>query len=296
MTIHTPVGNDFDSLAAEYAASFDRWVPGGSEWDDDRLNECARRAFALQFAENSTYRRYCETRRVRPGDVSGWRDVPPVPTAAFRAVDLIVGPSSGAKLTFLTSGTSRGSSRRGRHLVRSPDLYRASLRATFRAFVLEGEDAANIVTLPPSFTSDPTSSLGWMLDDVRTGFASELGGSVATADGVDWTALDAVVADAVRLDLPLCLLGTTLGFAEWLERLTDGRSITSPLPSGSRLMDTGGVKAREGLERAAVLTGLCGQLGIRLEAIVNEFGMTELLSQRYGHGDPGVPLLGPPWL
>jgi len=296
MTIHTPAGNDFDSLAAECRAAFDRWMPGGSEWDDDRLNEWARRAFALQFAENSTYRKYCETRRVRPGDVSGWRDVPPVPTAAFRAVDLIVGPSSGAKLTFLTSGTSRGTSMRGRHLVRSPDLYRASLRATFRAFVLEGEVAANIVTLPPSFTYDPTSSLGWMLDDVRAGFASEFGGSVATADGVDWTALDAVVADAVRLDLPLCLLGTTLGFAEWLERLTDGRSITSPLPSGSRLMDTGGVKAREGLERAAVLTGLCGQLGLRLEAIVNEFGMTELLSQRYGHGDPGVPLLGPPWL
>ncbi len=274
MTIHTPVGYDFDSLVAECAAAFDRWTPGASEWDEDLLNEWARRAFALQFAENSTYGKYCETRGVEPGDVFGWRDVPPVPTAAFRAVDLIVGPSSGAKLTFLTSGTSRGTSRKGRHLIRAPELYRASLRAAFRAFVLEGEVAANIVTLPPSFTHDPTSSLGWMLDDVCAGFASELGGSVVTADGVDWAGLDAVVVDAVRLDLPLCLLGTTLGFAEWLERLTDGRSITSPLPSGSRLMDTGGVKAREGLERDAVLTGLCGQLGLRFEAIVNEFGMT----------------------
>ena len=61
-------------------------------------------------------------------------------------------------------------------------------------------------------------------------------------------------------------------------------------------MDTGGEKGREGLQRGRVLQGLGDQLGISSPSMVNEFGMTELLSQRYGRGEPAVPLVGPPWL
>jgi hypothetical protein len=119
---------------------------------------------------------------------------------------------------------------------------------------------------------------------------------VASSDGVDWAALDRVVAEATETSRPLCLLGTTLGFGEWLVRLRDGRSAAGTLPRGSVVMDTGGVKGREGLDRAGVVGGLMSRFGLPAEAIVNEFGMTELLSQRYGRGEPASPLVGPPWL
>ena len=61
-------------------------------------------------------------------------------------------------------------------------------------------------------------------------------------------------------------------------------------------MDTGGEKGRPGLARSDIVRDLAPRLGLTLDCVVNEFGMTELLSQRYGRGDPAVPLLAPPWL
>ena len=297
MTVpHEPATESFDLLSTELIAAFDGWRPGTSSWDESTLDSWARRAFHVQFEGNTAYRKYCEARDVRPSDVKGWRDVVPVPTEAFRVVDLVVGSGADAKLIFLTSGTTRGRSAQGRHLVRSPELYRASLRAGFRGFVLGEDNSAKLVALPPTFTQESDSSLGWMLDDLRVGFGREDGVSVASLAGIDWALLDAEVQESEKGGRPLCLLGTTLGFAEWLDRLHDGRSAKARLPHGSMMMDTGGEKGRPGLERTSVMRGLIERLGILPDAIVNEFGMTELLSQRYGQGDPAHPLVGPPWL
>ena len=298
-TPHVPDPDEFDLLSAELIAVFGAWSAGVASWDEPALDAWASQAFRLQFEGNEPYRKYCEARGVTPGDVTGWRDPVPVPTAAFRVVDLVVGPDAAAastNLTFLTSGTTGGPSARGRHLVRSPELYRASLRAGFRHFVMRGREAARIVTLPPTFTFDDNSSLGWMLDDVRTGLGSLDGISVASRDGIDWELLDREVSESARSGRPVCILGTTLGFAGWLDRMEDGRSPSARLPAGSAVMDTGGVKGRPGLERSGVVRGLMERLGLAADAVVNEFGMTELLSQRYGYGDPVSPLLGPPWL
>ena len=254
-TAHEPETDPFDLLSAELIAAFDAWTPGSPSWDEGELDEWARRAFRLQFEGNRAYGRYCEARGVGPGDVNGWRDVVPVPTEAFRVVDLVVGSVSAGNLTFLTSGTTRGRSAEGRHLVRSPELYRASLRAGFRAFVLPRNMLAKIVTLPPSFAHETGSSLGWMLDDVRAGLGSGDGVSVASSGGIDWALLDAEVRESGQSGRPLCILGTTVGLASWLDRLEDGRSPAAQLPEGSTLMDTGGEKGRPGLQRSSVVRG-----------------------------------------
>jgi hypothetical protein len=296
ITPHVLDPEAFDVLSTELIAAFDAWSAGLGSWDEVTIDAWARRAFRLQFEGNRAYGRYCEARGVAPEDVTGWRDVVPVPTTAFRVVDLVVGSGAAVSLTFLTSGTTRGRSNRGRHLVRAPELYRASLRAGFQHFVMRGRETAAIVTLPPSFTLDSDSSLGWMLDDVRAGLGSGDGIGVATPGGIDWARLDREVSESVRSGRPLCILGTTVGFAGWLDRMEGGRSPSVRLPAGSAVMDTGGLKGRPGVQRSSVVRGLVDGLGLAEDAVVNEFGMTELLSQRYGYGDPAHPLLGPPWL
>jgi hypothetical protein len=291
-----PGADAFDFLSAQLIDAIQAWSVPGPAWEESALDDWARQAFRLQYAGNASYAKYCHARGVGPSDVSGWRDFVPVPTAAFRVVDLIVGRPSDARLIFLTSGTTRGPSARGRHLVRSPELYRASLRAAFRVFVLRGDESAKLIALPPSFTHDANSSLGWMLDDVRSGIGSGDGVSVARATGIDWEALGLEIRQAAEAGRAVCLLGTSLGLAEWLDRLRDGRSAEVRLPAGSVLMDTGGEKGRPGLARSDIVRDLAPRLGLTLDCVVNEFGMTELLSQRYGRGDPAVPLLAPPWL
>jgi len=74
----------------------------------------ALRVFAHQYERNAPYRTFCDRRGVTPRSVSAWDDVPAVPAAAFRRLDLACGPP---EATFRTSGTTGGPDARGRHLV-----------------------------------------------------------------------------------------------------------------------------------------------------------------------------------
>jgi hypothetical protein len=98
----------------------------------------------------------------------------------------------------------------------------------------------------------------------------------------------------------LVLLGTSLDFLTLLEAL-DASGEAARLPVGSRVMHTGGEKAsgRE-LSREALRERLVAALGITPEDAVEEFGMTELLSQAYDSprvAGPGPRRLVPvPWM
>ena len=300
---------DLERLSAELARAFHSWLRRPEPWEFGRTNELACRAFAVQYAGNAPYRLYCDRLGVSPGDVDEWRDVPAVPTAAFRQVSLFVGDPAEASLEFRTSGTTRGPGRRGRHLVRHPELYRASLEAAFHHFVLKraGGDADRmlVASLVPPFCDAPDSSLSWMADAVVSGFGRPGSTFLASARAIDWPRAERFVtlAAAAPDAAPVCLFGTTLAFAEWLRRLEES-GLSVSLPEGSVAMDTGGSKGRDGPSRERVMKELAGRLGIASSSVINEFGMTELLSQRYaplagsrpGESAGPPPLRGPPWL
>lgn len=299
-TRRTPVSEAHATLAARFEAVFADWDADPRAWPDDLFEARALEAFALQFEANRPYHRYCRSIGRTPADVTTWRDIPPAPTAAFRAVELIVGDPSDAELRFRTSGTTGGAASRGTHLVRRPETYRAALLGPFRHAVLDGRRRSRILAVHPPFAPSCESSLSWMIDTVlgelgapgssRLDPASDdAGGAGATPAGV--AALEAA-ADAGE---PLAILGTTLALADWLDRLA-AAGVRIELPRGSRVMDTGGEKGREGLERDAAIGGLLERFGLPEEAAVNEFGMTELLSQRYAAGLGRLALRGPPWL
>lgn len=283
------------TLAAELERDFEGWDRDPRTWPDPGFEERALAIFELQFAANRPYSRYCRAIGRTPAEVGTWEDIPPVPTAAFRAVELIVGDPSDAALRFRTSGTSGGPASRGVHLVRRPETYRAALLGPFRHFVLGGAERARLLAMHPAFEPARDSSLAWMVDAAFETFAGP--GSLRLAGGADAAADDVMgtLELAASEREPLVIVGTTLALADWLDRLLE-RDVRVDLPDGSRIMDTGGAKGREGLDRDAILAGLLARLGLAESAAVNEFGMTELLSQRYGQGLGRVELRGPPWL
>ena len=296
-----------ESLSRELKDAFREWADApdpGQSWDEDMFRELALRVFRIQYRGNAPYRRFCQRRDRSPGAVSDWREVPAVPTAGFRAVPLVVGDPEEAALEFRTSGTSGRMDRRGRHLIRDPSLYRASLEAGFRALVLsrldadEGTAPRRMLSLIPSFPDAPHSSLSFMVDALVERFAPGEGVFAATGSGIDWSRATGVARSAARDEAPLVVLATTLAAAEWMERLGQA-DLRVELPPGSLLMDTGGAKGRRDLDRARVMARVERHLGLAGASVVNEFGMTELLSQRYSAPDvdAGSPwLAGPPWL
>ncbi len=283
----------FDRLAAELIEQFRRWERHGASWTEEQLDFLAARAFAVQYAGIEAYRRFCDRRGASPRTVRHWSQVPAVPVAAFRTVPLIVGGPSRARLTFRTSGTTAGAATRGCHLVRDPGLYRSSMEATFARKVVPQRGRLAMVSLVPPFDDGSDSSLAWMIDGLLRRFGTADSRSVASAGGIDWTALNRFLAAAIEAAKPACIVGTTLGFADWLDRL-ESAACPRPLPAGSFAIDTGGTKGRPGVDRSTVCAEVRRYLG--LARFVNEFGMTELLSQRYTSPHDPAWLIGPPWL
>ena len=80
---------------------------------------------------------------------------------------------------------------------------------------------------------------------------------------------------------PVLVAGTAFAFVQMLEWFSrEGLAIR--LPSGSRIMETGGYKGRTRVvAREDLYAALQETLGVPLDHIVNEYGMTEMLSQFY---------------
>lgn len=290
-----------DPARAEIDARFCAWTREPSwERDDARFGATALELFAFQFEHCAPYRRFCEGRGVRPDRIDDWRDVPPVPTGAFKELALTSFPAQRASHVFRTSGTS--TRERGELQLDTLAPYEASLLPTFQRFLLPDlapDRRARIVVLAPSRASAPDSSLSHMFDVAlrRLGDAESF---FAVQDDV----LDVQrVIDALRAyepdGSPLLLCGTALAFVHLLDAL-EARQLALDLPACARVMETGGFKGRARTEpRDALYTRIEAQLGVPATRIVNQYGMTELASQFYD-GSLAAPARprckqGPPW-
>jgi len=60
--------------------------------DSESFDELALAAFAWQVEHVEPYRRLCERRGVSPQTVTDWRQVPLVPTAAYKTLTLAAAP------------------------------------------------------------------------------------------------------------------------------------------------------------------------------------------------------------
>ena len=103
---------------------------------------------------------------------------------------------------------------------------------------------------------------------------------------------------------PLVLAGPGFGVRHGRGRVKE-RAGAFDWPRGSLIMETGGFKGRSRvLDRPEFYASLSEAHGVPLEGILNEYGMTELLSQFYDGpvaATSGVPLearrhVPPPWV
>ena len=293
----------FDALADDLERRFGRGVE--ARWSDADFDVLAARVFRHQFEQNRTYRNFCERHGVTPDTWGGWEAVPAVPTMAFKHLDL-VSVDREAEAVFRTSGTTRGAAVRGRHFVPRLSLYRAALIEPFRTHLMGtcvdevGVGLMRFVSLIPPIDQLPDSSLSFMVSAAADELATETDWLVDADGALDLEALRAVADESARVGDPILLLGTALSFVHALERLGGG-ALTS-LPEGSRIMETGGFKGvGRAVSRSALYDRIAAATGVPTSRIVNEYGMTELLSQLYepvlseGPEAIGTHVL-PPWL
>lgn len=266
-----------------------------------RFQELALGVFRHQYETNPVYRALCRRRGAEPGELSSWEDVPPVPTRAFKEVPLVSGPGDRVERIFRTSGTTGGRGHRGEHHVVDLALYHEALLPNFRAHLLPDEARLPFVSLIPPGPEVPDSSLSHMVEVGARYLAAPGGGWFVDAGGhLRFRDLTATLEDLAAEGRPVLVLATAFALVHWFERLeSEGRR--HRLPSGSRLMETGGFKGRSRqLSRDELYRTIHRLLGIPPERVVNEYGMTELLSQFYEPTlrEPHGPRrhVPPPWV
>ena len=260
------------------------------EGDFGRLAAAAAR-YGIERVE--PYRRLCERRGIAPAALDDWRSAPPVPTSAFKSLRLA---AAEPRVVFRSSGTTRGAERRSVHYHPYPDLYRTVIDASFAAACLPaGSGSLPILSLIPDRRAAPDSSLCFMVDHVFERHAAPGSAWAVARDGIDVEQAHRWLRSHVG-GQPVLILATALALVLLLDHLEGKTGHPVRLPAGSRVFETGGFKGQR-LEttpddirrRARTL------LGLDPEAIVREYGMTELTSQAYSR--PGGALLRtPPWM
>jgi hypothetical protein len=111
--------------------------------------------------------------------------------------------------------------------------------------------------------------------------------------GVDLAGLCRAAALAAERAEPLLVLSTSFALVALLDAL---HGAPLPLPPGSAVMQTGGYKGRSReLEPQLLRRSIAQTFALSSDAIVTEYGMTELSSQLYEGTLPGAALHGPAW-
>lgn len=310
-------------------------APEASTLDDAMFEQFARELFSLQFKSIAPFRLWCEARGVTPARLAGWREIPAVPTAAFKEFDLTSLPPEQRSVVFYSSGTTMHRPSRHFHNRQSLEVYEASLLPWFHTHFLadlssasgarpsgggaphrlkpglQSENAPRTFRLPMIFLTPPASgaphsSLVYMFEAVRREFAEA--GSIFAGFVDDTGAWNLNLEEFLRVlrsfeqtNRPVALLGTAFLFVhalDWLEH----NGIRLALPEGSRVLETGGYKGRSRTLTKPELYALIQEfLGIAPERIVSEYGMSELSSQAYDHAPAAAPtgldriFRFPPW-
>lgn len=278
---------------------------------DPEFNDLAVRVFRFQAAAIPVYGAFAHQRGLDPDGLDDWRRIPPVPTRAFRSFHLMAGDPEMAEAVFRTSGTSGGPEARGTHRVRDLGLYRASLLPNARTHLNPEGERVRVLALFPDPARRPESSLAHMAGVLLREWDDGGGGFYADEEwNLRAARLHEAVARAREHGIPVLVLATAFGLVHLLEGPGGpaGEPPDLTLPPGSRIMETGGFKGRSReVDRQTLYRRTGALFGLPPRRIVNEYGMTELLSQFYesalGRGeagdvgdDPERELRGPPWV
>jgi len=257
------------------------WMNGSMSFPS--FDEAACEVFRYQFERNAAYRAYARALGGTPSTVGSWKQIPAVPTDAFKLKDypLACFPPRESIKVFRTSGTTREV--RGEHWFRDLTLYETS--------ILQGWRHANLPTpsnpwfLSQSPDDAPHSSLVHMFSTLQRHHAP--------TETDRWMIDSSGSIDTSRLRMettPVALFATAIALLRCVE---SGNAVT--LPPGSWIFETGGYKGlKVSLTPAAFRDLISRSFSIPVESLLNEYGMTELSSPFYSWSG-GSHHRGSPW-
>ena len=234
--------------------------------------------FKHQFKNNKVYRSFCDLLYIHPSDVTTIEEIPFLPIQFFKSRKVLASLNE-VEETFTSSGTT--GSITSKHYVTDINLYKKSYLKGFAHFYGNIEDYV-VLALLPNYLERNGSSLVFMVDDL-------INKSKNTESGFFLNNIEELAKKLLELDKKgqkTLLIGVSFALLDLIEKQQFNLKNTI-------IMETGGMKGRRKELIREELHQLL-QIGFGVSKIHSEYGMTELLSQGYSHGN-GI-FNTPPWM
>jgi len=256
-----------------------KFIQAGVDSEIPDFNGYCLRMFALHYEVNAIFREFCDAKKVRPGDISRWQDIPMVYNDVFKTHLVASFPLENSVMACLTGGTT-SLTQRGR-IFRDEDGKRLVFSAnkmmtgSYLFPDLEEGKRCRILILAPSPELAPSMGMAIGMEQTRLAFGTPDSMFLLGKSGVDVNALIKALRESEASGVPVALIGATSAYVYFFQACRR-KKMSFRLPAGSRICDGGGYRGRFGVvtrgDYYAMVTEI---LGIPDSHCVNALGEAE---------------------
>lgn len=221
-----------------------------AEISDSVFNEYSMRMFVLQYQANPIFHEFCEAKKIRPGDIDRWQDVPMVYNDVFKTHLVASFPLEQSVMACLTGGTT-SLTQRGR-IFRDEDgkklVFGANRMMTASYLFPDFEEGkrCRILILAPSPEMAPSMGMAIGMDQTRRAFGTEDSQFLLGKSGIHINALLKALRESEATGVPIALIGATSAYIYFFQACRR-KKMKFCLPPGSRICDGGGYRNRFGV-------------------------------------------------
>jgi hypothetical protein len=226
-----------------------RFIEAGVDAEVPDFNAYCMRMFAMQYEVNAIFREFCVAKKVKPGDISRWQDVPLVYNDMFKTHLVASFPVEKAVMGCLTGGTT-SLTQRGR-IFRDEDgkklVFGANKKMTGSYLFPDFEEGkrCRILILAPSPELAPSMGMAIGMDQTRRAFGTADSMFLLGKSGVDIDSLLRALRESEASGVPVALIGATAAYVYFFQACRR-KKMSFRLPPGSRICDGGGYRGRFG--------------------------------------------------
>ncbi len=226
------------------------FIEAGVDAEVPDFNQYCLRMFALHYEVNPIFREFCDAKKVKPGDVDRWQDIPMVYNDVFKTHLVASFPLEKSVMACLTGGTT-SLTQRGR-IFRDEDgkrlVFSANRQMTGSYLFPDFEDGkrCRILVLAPSPELAPSMGMAIGIDQTRRAFGTPDSMFLLGKSGIDVNALIKALRESEASGVPVALIGATSAFVYFFQACRR-KKMSFCLPPGSRICDGGGYRGRFGV-------------------------------------------------
>jgi len=214
------------------------------------FNNYCLQMFEFQYEFNKIFREFCDVKKIRPGDVNRWQDIPMVYNDVFKTHLVTSFPLEDSVAAFLTGGTT-SLTQRGR-IFRDEDgkrlVFGANRTMTGSYLFPDFEEGkrCRILILAPSPELAPSMGMAVGMDQTRQAFGTPDSLFLLGKSGIDINNLLKALRESEASGVPVALIGATAAYVYFFQACRR-KKLKFNLPPGSRVCDGGGYRGRFGV-------------------------------------------------